>query len=100
MSSGFMPMPVGGVDISINGVLGVVEKLTELGLLPPDEAAAAPMMLGMFAEFTPSFVRRYADLGPEIAKAAAAYATDVKARRFPAPENVFRPKTGRGKKGG
>lgn len=46
-------------------------------------------MLGLFADFTPKFVRRYADLGPQVMEAAAAYARDVKARRFPGPENCF-----------
>jgi len=46
-------------------------------------------MLGLFADFTPKFVRRYADLGPQVIEAVAAYARDVKARRFPGPENCF-----------
>ena len=46
-------------------------------------------LLGIFADFTPRFVRRYADLGAEIDKAAAAYAADVRARRFPGPEHCF-----------
>jgi 3-methyl-2-oxobutanoate hydroxymethyltransferase len=56
-------------------------------------------MLGLFADFTPKFVRRYADLGPQISKAVAEYASDVKARRFPGPENCFRelPAKGKGK---
>lgn len=45
-------------------------------------------MLGMF-EWTPKFVRRYADLGAEISRAAAAYADDVRARRFPAPAETY-----------
>jgi len=49
-------------------------------------------MVGLFNDFTPSFVKRYADLGPAIAKAAAAYGRDVKARRFPADEHCFRVK--------
>lgn len=44
---------------------------------------------GLFADFTPRFVRRYADLGGEIAAAAGRYAEDVRARRFPGPENCF-----------
>jgi 3-methyl-2-oxobutanoate hydroxymethyltransferase len=44
-------------------------------------------LLGLFADFTPRFVKRYADLGPMIDAAAAAYASDVKARRFPGPEH-------------
>lgn len=46
-------------------------------------------MAGLFAEFTPKFVRRYADLGSALGEAAAAYARDVRARRFPGSEHVF-----------
>lgn len=46
-------------------------------------------MLGMFTEFRPKFVRRYADLGQAAGEAIAAYAADVRARRFPGPEHGF-----------
>lgn len=46
-------------------------------------------MLGLFSDFTPRFVRRYAELGAAIPKAAAAYADDVRNRRFPGREHVF-----------
>jgi 3-methyl-2-oxobutanoate hydroxymethyltransferase len=46
-------------------------------------------VLGLFAEFTPRFVRRYAELAPAVTAAAAAYAADVRARRFPGPEHCF-----------
>jgi 3-methyl-2-oxobutanoate hydroxymethyltransferase len=46
-------------------------------------------MIGLFAEFTPKFVKRYAELGTAIAAAAEAYAADVRARRFPGPEHCF-----------
>ena len=46
-------------------------------------------VLGVFDEFTPRFVKRYANLGEQIAEAAAAYADDVRHRRFPGPEHVF-----------
>jgi len=46
-------------------------------------------VIGMFSEFTPKFVRRYAEIGQQIAEAATAYAADVRARRFPGPENLF-----------
>ncbi len=45
-------------------------------------------MLGRF-DWTPKFVRRYADLRGEIDRAAAAYAADVKARRFPAASETY-----------
>ncbi|RMF35079.1 MAG: hypothetical protein D6754_13915, partial [Alphaproteobacteria bacterium] len=34
-NDGPMPVPVGGVDVEINGVLGVIEKLQQIGLIPP-----------------------------------------------------------------
>lgn len=46
-------------------------------------------MLGMFADFKPKFVKRYAELGDEAEKAIAAYAEEVRERRFPANEHVF-----------
>jgi 3-methyl-2-oxobutanoate hydroxymethyltransferase len=45
-------------------------------------------MLGMF-EQTPRFVRRYADLRGELDRAAAAYAADVRARRFPGEKETY-----------
>ncbi|MBC7133758.1 MAG: 3-methyl-2-oxobutanoate hydroxymethyltransferase [Roseovarius sp.] len=46
-------------------------------------------MLGLFTAFKPKFVRRYATLGADAEAAIAAYAEDVRARRFPAPEHEF-----------
>jgi 3-methyl-2-oxobutanoate hydroxymethyltransferase len=37
----------------------------------------------------PKFVRQYAHLGPAIEEAVAAYARDVRERRFPGAENVY-----------
>jgi len=45
-------------------------------------------MLGLF-DWTPRFVRRYADLRSEISRAAAAYAQDVRARAFPAEAETY-----------
>jgi 3-methyl-2-oxobutanoate hydroxymethyltransferase len=47
-------------------------------------------VLGTFNDFTPRFVKRYAELGQEISAAAAAYAADVRARDFPGTAHVFR----------
>ena len=46
-------------------------------------------MLGMFTEFRPKFVKRYADLGQMADQAIARYAADVRARAFPAAEHGF-----------
>ena len=45
-------------------------------------------MLGLF-DWTPKFVRRYADLRGEIDKAVAGYAADVRSRRFPAEVETY-----------
>lgn len=46
-------------------------------------------MLGLFNDFRPKFVKRYAELGEAADRAVAAYAEEVRARRFPGPEHVF-----------
>ena len=46
-------------------------------------------MLGTFTEFRPKFVQRYAELGQTADAAIAAYAADVRARRFPAAEHGY-----------
>jgi 3-methyl-2-oxobutanoate hydroxymethyltransferase len=45
-------------------------------------------MLGLF-DWTPKFVRRYADLKGEITRAVAAYARDVQARTFPGAAETY-----------
>ena len=45
-------------------------------------------LLGLF-DWTPKFVRRYADVKGVIDKAAASYAADVRARRFPAAAETY-----------
>jgi 3-methyl-2-oxobutanoate hydroxymethyltransferase len=46
-------------------------------------------LLGLFDEFRPRFVKRYADLAPAVAAAASAYAEEVRTRRFPGPEHCY-----------
>ncbi|MDM7464428.1 MAG: 3-methyl-2-oxobutanoate hydroxymethyltransferase [Tepidimonas taiwanensis] len=46
-------------------------------------------MLGLFTDFRPKFVKRYAELGEAASSAIAAYAAETRARAFPAPEHVF-----------
>ena len=46
-------------------------------------------MLGLFTDFKPRFVKHFANLAPLISKAAEDYATEVKARTFPADEHTF-----------
>ena len=85
-------------------VEGIVEPLaraiTEAVPVPTIGIGASPAcdgqilvtddMLGLFTEFTPRFVKRYAEMAPLIAGRGRAYAEDVRARRFPGPEHVYR----------
>jgi 3-methyl-2-oxobutanoate hydroxymethyltransferase len=50
-------------------------------------------MLGLF-DWTPKFVRRYADLRGEITRAVASYSEDVRNRRFPGPAEIYFAKVG------
>jgi 3-methyl-2-oxobutanoate hydroxymethyltransferase len=45
-------------------------------------------LLGLFDRFTPSFVKKYADLFSEMERAFREYIDDVKTRRFPASEHA------------
>lgn len=46
-------------------------------------------VLGLFDDFRPKFVKRYAEFGRDADAAIAAYADDVRERKFPAAEHVF-----------
>jgi 3-methyl-2-oxobutanoate hydroxymethyltransferase len=46
-------------------------------------------LLGIFEEFKPRFVKRYAYLRSEMIAAVSAFADDVRARRFPADEHCY-----------
>jgi len=53
------------------------------------QVLVTPDMLGLFTKFRPRFVRRYADLGAQMAEAFAKYRADVKARTFPSEEESY-----------
>ncbi|WP_374651521.1 3-methyl-2-oxobutanoate hydroxymethyltransferase [Dongia sp.] len=53
------------------------------------QVLVAEDILGLFSSFKPRFVKRYAELGHEIEEAAERYASEVRARSFPGPENIF-----------
>lgn len=48
-SFGGLPKPTGGIDLSLIGGNGLMDKLVEMGLLPQEQAMGARMMLGLFA---------------------------------------------------
>jgi 3-methyl-2-oxobutanoate hydroxymethyltransferase len=76
----------------------LAKKLTAAVAIPTIGIGASPAcdgqilvledMLGLSPR-VPKFVKRYGDLGPSIEKAVADYASDVRARRFPAAEHTY-----------
>jgi 3-methyl-2-oxobutanoate hydroxymethyltransferase len=54
------------------------------------QVLVTPDLLGMFDEFRPRFVRRYAELGDQARAAFTRYVDDVQAGRFPGPEETFK----------
>jgi 3-methyl-2-oxobutanoate hydroxymethyltransferase len=47
-------------------------------------------LLGLFNDFQPRFVKRYADLGQEVMRAVEQYCREVHLGEFPGPEHAFR----------
>lgn len=90
----------GAFAIVVEGVVEpLARRITDAVAVPTIGIGASPAcdgqilvsedLVGLFAEFQPKFVKRYADLGPAVEAAAQAYADDVRARRFPGPEHCF-----------
>lgn len=53
VSFGGFPKPVGGVDLMVQGVNGLMDKLVGLGLLSDQDMMGARMMMGMIAKPDP-----------------------------------------------
>src|SRR5580693_1145297 len=76
----------------------LARRITEAVAIPTIGIGASPAcdgqvlvledMLGLSPR-VPKFVKRYGDLGPSIEAAVRTYAQEVRARSFPAPENVY-----------
>lgn len=46
-------------------------------------------LLGLFSDFTPKFVKRYANIGELISDAVKSYIEDVANQKFPTPDNEY-----------
>ncbi len=95
----------GAFSLVIEGTIeSLARQITEDVAVPTIGIGASPVcdgqvlvsddMLGLFSDFQPKFVKRYAQLGTNVSEAAAAYAAEVKARSFPGPEHCFGVKKG------
>jgi 3-methyl-2-oxobutanoate hydroxymethyltransferase len=96
----------GAFSMVIEGTVEpLARRITQAVAIPTIGIGASPAcdgqvlvsddLLGLFAEFTPKFVKRYAQLGEAVGNAAASYAADVRARKFPGPEHCFQPRKAR-----
>ena len=90
----------GAFAIVIEGTVEpVAREVTERASVPLIGIGASPAcdgqilvtqdMVGLFADFTPKFVKRYADAGHLIEEAVGAYAEDVRSGRFPTLAHCF-----------
>ncbi|MDA1090243.1 MAG: 3-methyl-2-oxobutanoate hydroxymethyltransferase [Proteobacteria bacterium] len=90
----------GAFAIVIEGTVeALAREITETISVPTIGIGASPACdgqilvtedaLGLFSDFTPKFVKRYAELGGEVENAAKAYAEDVQERRFPELAHCF-----------
>jgi 3-methyl-2-oxobutanoate hydroxymethyltransferase len=90
----------GAFAMVIEGTIEPVARaITEKVAVPTIGIGASPAcdgqvlviddVIGLFSSFTPKFVKRYGEIGAAIEAAAASYAADVRARRFPGPEHCF-----------
>lgn len=91
---------VGAFALVIEGTVEpLAREITQTLSIPTIGIGASPAcdgqilvsddMLGLFEDFTPRFVKRFATLAPLISDAAQAYADEVRARSFPGPDHVF-----------
>lgn len=92
----------GAFAIVLEGVVEPVAKMiTQNIAIPIIGIGASPTcdgqvlvsddIFGIFDEFTPRFVKRYATIGKQMEEAVKAYAQEVKERSFPAMEHCFQP---------
>src|SRR5580704_16785488 len=100
MRDGIAIAEAGAYSLVVEGVAeSLARELTETVAIPTIGIGGSPAcdgqilviddMLGLFAEFTPRFVKRYRRLGEEIQAAAREYAEEVRQGRFPAAEHTY-----------
>ena len=46
-------------------------------------------MLGMFSDFTPKFVKRFAEIGPQMTDGFKSYIKEVKDGTYPSAEHTY-----------
>jgi 3-methyl-2-oxobutanoate hydroxymethyltransferase len=90
----------GAFAIVLEGIVeAVAAKITAEISIPTIGIGASPAcdgqilvsddVLGIFQDFTPKFVKQYAQMGAEISKAIENYASDVRDNKFPESQHCF-----------
>ena len=90
----------GAFAVVIEGTVEpLAREITEAIAIPTIGIGASPAcdgqvlvtddMIGLFSDFTPRFVKRYANIAEAYTAAAEAYARDVRARAFPEMKHCF-----------
>ncbi|MDI7774648.1 3-methyl-2-oxobutanoate hydroxymethyltransferase [Asticcacaulis sp. EMRT-3] len=91
-TAGAFAIVVEGVAADLAGEITAAVKAPTIGIGASSacdgQVLVVDDMLGLF-DWTPKFVRHYADLRNQIDSAVAAYADDVRSRSFPAPEETY-----------
>ncbi len=91
----------GAFSIVIEGVLvTLADRITEEIEITTIGIGASPQcdgqvlvtddMVGLFSDFTPKFVRKYANIAADIDTAAKNYAADIRSGAFPSDKETFR----------
>lgn len=90
--AGAFAIVVEGVDESLGTEITAAVKAPTIGIGASascdGQILVVDDLLGLF-DWTPKFVRRYADLKSIISEAVQSYAEDVRARRFPAAAETY-----------
>lgn len=93
--AGAFAMVIEGVEMSLGKEVTAAVNVPTIGIGASAECDGQVLvtedMLGA-TPFQPKFVKKYAGLADIITKAAADYASDVRARAFPSPEYCYREK--------
>ena len=90
----------GAFSMVIEGTVEPVARaVTEALAIPTIGIGASPAcdgqvlvtedILGLFADFTPKFAKRYVELGKLVEQAVAAYASEVRSGKFPEMKHCF-----------
>lgn len=93
-AAGAFAVVVEGVPAAVGAAVTAAVSIPTIGIGAGAECDGQVLvyhdLLGLFSDFTPKFVKRFADLGTQATAAMAAYCREVRDGTFPGPEHSFR----------